>query len=201
MTTLFSDHFNIFFCLHCSTWNFQFIWWYIQIYRKIYEKQEEYRWAYKYRWGFHDGSDGKESACNAGDLGSIPGLGRPPGEGNGYPLHYSGLENFMDCIVHGVAKSWSWLSDSLLRMGESGKWVAELLELEYYREIWKQEAVFRVRCLKLWWWRKLPSLTRLPWLCQGNERRSEGRIDPWRRGQGTERLGKADDHRSIHAIG
>ena len=53
------------------------------------------------------GSAGKESACNAGDLGSIPGLGRPPGEGNGYPLHYSGLENFMDCIVHGVSKSWS----------------------------------------------------------------------------------------------
>ena len=43
----------------------------------------------------------KASACNAGDLGSIPGLGRFPGEGNGYPLQYSGLENSMDCIVHG----------------------------------------------------------------------------------------------------
>ena len=43
---------------------------------------------------------GKESACNAEDLGSIPGLGRSPGEGNGYPLQYSGLENSMDCIVH-----------------------------------------------------------------------------------------------------
>ena len=51
------------------------------------------------------GSAGKESACNMGDLGLIPGLGRSPGEGNGYPLQYSGLENFMDCIVHGVAKS------------------------------------------------------------------------------------------------
>ena len=50
-------------------------------------------------------SAGKESACNAGDLGSIPGLGRSPGEGKGYPLQYSGLENSMDCIVHGVAKS------------------------------------------------------------------------------------------------
>ena len=50
-------------------------------------------------------SAGKESACNAGDLGSIPGLGRSPGEGKGCPLHYFGLENSMDCIVHGVAKS------------------------------------------------------------------------------------------------
>ena len=46
--------------------------------------------------GFPGGSAGKESACNAGDLGSIPGLGRSPGEGNGYPLQYSGLENPMD---------------------------------------------------------------------------------------------------------
>ena len=51
------------------------------------------------------GSVGKESACNAGDLGSIPGLGRPPGEGNSYPLQYSDLENSTDCIVHGVAES------------------------------------------------------------------------------------------------
>ena len=49
------------------------------------------------------GSAGKESTCNVGDLGLIPGLGRTPGEGKGYPLQYSGLENFMDCIVHGVA--------------------------------------------------------------------------------------------------
>ena len=55
--------------------------------------------------GFYGGSADKESACNAGDLGLIPGLGRSPGEGNGYPLQYSGLENSMDCIVHGVAKS------------------------------------------------------------------------------------------------
>ena len=50
------------------------------------------------------GSAGKESACSAGDLGLIPELGRSPGEGNGYPLQYSCLENSMDCIVHGVAK-------------------------------------------------------------------------------------------------
>ena len=48
---------------------------------------------------------------NAEDLGSIPGLGRSPGEGNGYLLHCSGLKNSMDCIVHGVAKTWTWLSD------------------------------------------------------------------------------------------
>ena len=54
---------------------------------------------------FPCGSAGKESACNAGDLGSIPGLGRFPGEGKGYPLQYSGLENSMDCMVHRVAKS------------------------------------------------------------------------------------------------
>ena len=49
--------------------------------------------------------------CNAGDPGSIPGLGRSPGEGIGYPLQNSGLENSMDCIVHGVAKSWTRLSN------------------------------------------------------------------------------------------
>ena len=49
----------------------------------------------------------KKSACNVGDLGSIPGLGRFPGEGKGYPLPYSGLENSMDSIVHGVTKSWT----------------------------------------------------------------------------------------------
>ena len=61
--------------------------------------------------GLPCGSAGKESASNAGDLGSIPGLGRSPGEGKGYPLQYSGLENSMDGIVHGVAKSWTRLSD------------------------------------------------------------------------------------------
>jgi len=57
------------------------------------------------------GSAGKESACNVGDLGSIPGLGRSPGEGKGHPLQCSGLENSMDHIVHGVAKSRTRLSD------------------------------------------------------------------------------------------
>ena len=61
--------------------------------------------------GFPCGSAGKESACNVGDLGLISKLGRSPGEGKGYPLQYSGLEKSMDCIVHGVAKSQTRLSD------------------------------------------------------------------------------------------
>ena len=59
--------------------------------------------ASSYR-GFPGSSVGKESACDAGDPGSIPGLGRSPGEGNSYPLQYSGLENSTNCIVHGVVR-------------------------------------------------------------------------------------------------
>ena len=66
---------------------------------------------YKGMLDFPSGSAGKESVCNAGDLGSMPGLGRSPGEGKSYPLQYSGLENSMDCTVHGVAKSQTRLSD------------------------------------------------------------------------------------------
>ena len=55
--------------------------------------------------GFPCGSAGKESACNVGDLGLIPGLGRSPGEEKGYPLQYSGGDSSLDCIVHGVTKS------------------------------------------------------------------------------------------------
>ena len=64
-----------------------------------------------YLSGFPCGSAVKESACNAGDLGLIPGLGKSPEEEKGYPLQYSGLENSTDCIVHGVAKSRTRLSD------------------------------------------------------------------------------------------
>ena len=60
---------------------------------------------------FPCGSTGKEFSCNAADLGSIPGLGRSPGEGKGYLLQYSGLEVSMDYIVNGVAKSQTQLSD------------------------------------------------------------------------------------------
>ena len=66
--------------------------------------------------GFPGGSDGKQSAYNVGDLGSIPGSGRSPGKRNGYPLQYSCLENPMDrgawrATVHRVTKSRTWLSD------------------------------------------------------------------------------------------
>ena len=65
--------------------------------------------------GFPGGSDGKESACNAGDLGSIPGLGRYLGEGNGYPLQFSCLENPVDretwrATAHAIEKNWTRLS-------------------------------------------------------------------------------------------
>ena len=60
---------------------------------------------------FPCGSAGKESICNVGDLALIPRLGRSPREGKGYPLQYSGLENSVDCIVHGVTKSQTQLSN------------------------------------------------------------------------------------------
>ena len=67
--------------------------------------------------GFPGGSDGKESACNAGDLGLIPDLGRSPGEGNSYPLQFSGLKNSTDreawqATFYGFAKSQTRLSNS-----------------------------------------------------------------------------------------
>ena len=70
----------------------------------------------EHHMGFPGGSAGKESSCSAGDLGLIPGLGRSPGEGNGYWLQYSGLENPMDrgawqATIHGVTKSWTWMSN------------------------------------------------------------------------------------------
>ena len=73
-------------------------------------------WYTLFLLGFPGGSNGKESACNAGDLSSIPGLGRRPGEGNGYPLQYSCLENSMDrtawdTIPYRVTKGWTRLSD------------------------------------------------------------------------------------------
>ena len=67
------------------------------------------------KWGFPCGSAGKESTCNVGDLGSIPGLGRSPGEGKGYPRQYPGLENCVDCIVHGsqrVGHDWATFTHS-----------------------------------------------------------------------------------------
>ena len=70
--------------------------------------------------GFPCGLAGKESAGKAGDLDLIPGLERSPGEGKGYPLQYSGLENSMDYIVHGVTKSRTRLSDFHFHLGAPG---------------------------------------------------------------------------------
>ena len=66
--------------------------------------------------GFPDGSDGKEFVCSVGNLGSVPGTGRSPGDGDSNPLQYPCLENFMDggawwAAVHGGVKNWALLSD------------------------------------------------------------------------------------------
>ena len=71
--------------------------------------------------GFPGSSAGKESACNVGDLGSIPGSGISLRDGKGYPLQSSSLENSMDCIIHGVAKSRTRLNDFLFQ--EVGMWL------------------------------------------------------------------------------
>ena len=82
--------------------------------------------------GFPGGSDGKESACNAGDLGLIPGSGRSPEERNGNPLQYSCLENPMDrgawrFTVHGVAKSWhDWATNTFSFFSVSWRWCCSL---------------------------------------------------------------------------
>ena len=83
--------------------------------------------------GFPDSSVGKESICNAGHAGSVPGLGRSPGEGKGYPLQDSGLENFEDYTVHGVTKSRTRWSDfhfhfQALRWEECGETVSQVLK-------------------------------------------------------------------------
>ena len=79
--------------------------------------------------GFPCGSAGKESAYNAEDLGSIPRSGRSPGEGKGYPLQYSGLENSVDCIVYGVTKSQTKLRDFHLTTKQQRAFQAALLPL------------------------------------------------------------------------
>ena len=82
----------------------------------IYMQKSEIRTLPNATLGFPGGSLSKESACNAGDLSPIPGLGRSPGEGHGNPLQYSCLENPMNrgawqAAVHVVAKSWTQLSE------------------------------------------------------------------------------------------
>ena len=77
-------------------------------------------------------SDGKESACNARDLGSIPGLGRSPGDGKGYPLQYSAVENSMDCIALGVTKSQTqWCDFTLEHLDGTGCHDLHFLNVEF----------------------------------------------------------------------
>ena len=77
--------------------------------------------------GFPCGSTGKEPTCNAGDPGSISGLGRSPGEGKGYPLQYSGLEKSMDYTVRGFAKSWTRLSNFHFPMSREFQCITDLV--------------------------------------------------------------------------
>ena len=99
-----------------------------------------YHW-YHYYWSFSGGLDSKESARNAGDLGSVPGLGRSSGGGNGNPLQYSCLENFMDrgawrATVHGITKSWTWLSNTHTHTHTLLLIVKVALELGYILQQW-----------------------------------------------------------------
>ena len=90
-----------------------------------------------YSWAsLPGGSAGKESTCNVGDLGLISGLGRCPGKGKGYSLQYSGLENSMGCIIPGVAKSQTWLSDFHI--------LVILMSSQHWEPLSKSSWLFRV---------------------------------------------------------
>ena len=92
--------------------------------------------------GLPCGSAGKESACNMGDLGSIPGLRRSPGEGKGYPFRYSGLENSIDCIVHGVAKNQTQLSDTSLENNDTSGQKEQVPETQEMSQTGPSNTVF-----------------------------------------------------------
>ena len=146
--------------------------------------------------GFAGGSNGKESACHVGDLDSIPGSGRVPGEGNGYPLQYSCLENSMDrgdwqVTVHGVAKSWTMLSDFhfLFHLYLNTSWDITLLTKVHmvkaivflvvmYRfesGIIKKAECQRIDALELWCWKTLESPLNYKEIKPVNSKR----IQPW----------------------
>ena len=148
---------------------------------------------------FPCGSSGKESTCNRPGL--IPGLGRSPGEGKGYPLQYSGLENSMDCIVHGVAKSQTWLSDfhSLTHLLLGRKAMTNLNSIlksrditlptrvhivkamvfpvvRYGYESWTiKKADHRIDALELWCWRRP---FRVPWTARRSNQSILKEISP-----------------------
>ena len=101
--------------------------------------------------GFPCGSTGKESACSVGDLGSISGLGRSCGEGKGYHLQYSGLKNSLDCIVHGVAKSWTRLSDIHFHQARIN------VQVQNYSETGWRSGALTEPAEKCWWGWKMVS--------------------------------------------
>ena len=114
--------------------------------------------------GFPCGSADKDSICNVGDLGSIPGLGRSPAKGKGYPLQYSSLENSMDCTGQEVAKSRTWLSDfhfhihTLYSVQFSHSVVSDSLQphgLQHTRPPRSSPTpgVYPNSCPFSWWWR------------------------------------------------
>ena len=111
---------------------------------------------------FHGSSDAKESACNAGDLGSIPWLEISPREGKGYPLQYSGLDNSIYCVVHGATKSWhDWVSFTFT-FKTPIKWSMVFSVVMYACESWtiKKAEHQRIDAFELWCWRRL---VRVPW--------------------------------------
>ena len=97
--------------------------------------------------GFPDSSAGKESTCNAGDLSSVPRLGRSPGEGKSYPLQYSGLENSTNCIIHGVVKSRTRLGDFHFQRAE--------MEWEVGRRFKREGAYVYLWLIHVYVWQKL----------------------------------------------
>ena len=157
---------------HCSNWA---IWLTEQRLRKLYAVHEELLGG-SYELGFPCGSAGKESACNERDLALIPVLGRSPGEGKGYPLQYSCLENSRDCIGYGVAKSWSRLRrKAMTNLNRILKSRGIILLTKVYImkamvfpvvmcrcEIWniKKAECQRIDAFKLWCRRRL---LRVPW--------------------------------------
>ena len=109
-------------------------------------RQQKFCESLSFSRGFPGGSAGKKSTCDAGDLGSIPGLGRPPGEGNGYPLQYSErivsiLENSMDCMDRGVTKSRTWLSDFHFHMRILAPWEQGCLSALFSAEFTESRTV------------------------------------------------------------
>ena len=95
--------------------------------------------CFNHNTGFSRGPDGKESACNMGDLDLIPGLGRSPGEGNGYLYLYFGLhEGTWQATVHGVAKSWSWLSNfHFIFTPLAHLKISSLKHYSFYSKVWE----------------------------------------------------------------